>query len=63
MPDKRDGEQHAIISCTVKAKRCTAMDKKRCKWKYDAHSEYEAVIMCDAVNDRGYIYPKFWSPV
>lgn len=57
---ERDGDQHTIMSCTVKGKRCTAMDKKKDKWSYDAHSEAEAELMCDAVSDRGYILPKFW---
>jgi hypothetical protein len=56
----RDGDQHNVISCTAKGRRCTAMDKKKVKWVYDAHSEAEATLMCDAVNDRGYILPKFW---
>jgi hypothetical protein len=60
MPDDRDGPSHSVIACTVKGKRCTAIDKKKNKWLYDAHSESEAELMADAVADRGHVYPKFW---
>lgn len=57
---ERDGDHHEVITCSAKGKRCTAMDRKRNKWVYDAHSEAEAVLMSDAVNDRGYVLVKFW---
>jgi hypothetical protein len=50
----------ATISCTAKGKRCIAMDKKKEKWVYDAHSESEAEMMVDAILDRGYILTDWW---
>lgn len=55
-----DEDKQVIIACTVKGKRCTALDKQRKKWLYDAHSEAEAVLMSEAINDRGYILKKWW---
>jgi hypothetical protein len=49
------------VSCTHKGQRCTAIDKKRNKWVYDAQSDSEAELMSEAVVDRGWIDTKWWS--
>ena len=54
-------DQVEIVTCVAKGKRCIAMDKKKDKWSYDAHSEAEAELMVDAVLDRSYILPEWWK--
>jgi hypothetical protein len=49
-----------VMSCTQKGKRCTALAKDRTKWIYDAISEVEAELMCEAVADRGWVTSTFW---
>lgn len=56
-------DQVEVMTCAAKGKRCVAMDKKKEKWRYDAHSEAEAELMVDAVLDRGYILKKWWSQI
>lgn len=53
-------DQVEIVTCVTKGKRCVAMDKKKDKWQYEAHSEAEAEMMVDAVLDRGYVLVAWW---
>ena len=53
--------RHDIVSCTSKGRTVTALDKKKKKWVFTAHSEAEAELMAEAVVDRGYVFPALWT--
>jgi hypothetical protein len=37
------------------------MDKDRVKWEREYHADFAAKWECDAINDWGFIHPKYWT--
>lgn len=46
--------------CENKGSRCIAKDREGNKWIYQAHSEAEAELTAEAVEERGYITTQWW---
>lgn len=50
-----------VRSCDVRGKTCYVKDKKGKTWKHTAHSEAEADLLAEAVEQRGWITQEYWD--